>query len=241
MKTEADIIKDAIDLWQDDMDKEAIELLMSCNLEINAEANTIIGQIYLGAEKGRSNIKKALKQGIEYLERGLNLGDSEAGRILANEFYLGGKPNFEKAERFWLKALELDDELAAFELANFYYSERNDKILDAIAIYKELIKKDEFVQNCFTKLGRIFLKGKGVKPNADYAKKYLKKGANYGSAVCYRDLAFEYYQGKLLGMDKDEAIKYMKMYHDASEDKFNKEQARLIIEAMKADKDLFRN
>lgn len=106
-------------------------------------------------------------------------------------------------------------ELAAFELANFYYHERNERILDAIAIYTELIKKKEFVQNCFTKLGRIFLKGLGVKSNAEYAKEYLKKGGKSGSPVCYRDLAFEYYQGKLLGVIKDEAIKYMTMYGDS--------------------------
>lgn len=153
----------AIKLWQNDQDSEAIEVLGTDALINNAEANLLIGQIYIGAERGVSNIKRDIKKGIEFLNKSMSLGNSEAALELARLYYFGNgvKQNHKSAEQYWTRSYELGNELAGFELANYYFDDCQEKIEISIEIYKDLIRRNEFKGNCFSKLSKIYASGLG--------------------------------------------------------------------------------
>lgn len=239
MKTEKDLINEAIDLWQENKDKEAIAILELCNLETNAEANTLIGQIYLDAEKGVSNMKRSVKKAISYLEQGLKLGDAEAGLELANEYYHRDKPNFKKAEAFWNKSYALGNSQAGYELANFFVDHNPQQIEKAISIFKTLIDHNDWIGSSHLKLGRIYWNGIGIDPNPELALEHLTKAAEHHSSVAYRDLAFACYTGAQIPQNLDKALKYMELYASSSNSEFEKAQAELIMDAMKEGKQLF--
>ncbi len=115
------VINKAVRLWQNDQDRKAIELLQSLDLDQNAEANRLIGQIYIGAERGVSDIKRDTKKGIEFLSKALSLGNSEAALDLGNLYYYGNgvKESRKKAEQYWKQSYELGNENAGFALANY--------------------------------------------------------------------------------------------------------------------------
>ncbi len=227
-----DIIDQATKLWQLDHDKEAIELLESLNLEVNAEANTLIGQIYTGAERGISNIKKDVKKGIQFLQMGLNLGDSEAGLELADIYYIGNgvKESNKKAVEYWRLSHTLGNESAGFQLANFYYDNLNEKIDDAIQIYKELIERHEFEENSYYKLSRIYEKGiGGIIPNLELSIEYMEKGAELGHVHCCMNLGLRYYKGEGVTQNIKKSIEIVERVRDHE---FFKEEVNAILDKM---------
>lgn len=210
-----DKIETATDLWQVGKDKEAIELLESLNLDDNenAIANTLIGKILTGVIKGESNIKKDTKRGIKYLEKGLLLGDPNAGLELADIYFYGNgvRENEKKAEKYWKTSYELGDELAGFQLANFYYNSSNEKINSAIKIYEDLISRNEFIENSCYKLYRIYEKGMGgITIQKDLSLKYLEQGANLFHVGCCMNLGLKFYKGEDVLQNKDKAIEIVK-------------------------------
>lgn len=226
---ETDIINKAVKLWQLDQDKEAVELLKSLNLEINAQANTLIGKILTGAERGISNIKKDTVNGLAHLKMGLKLGDSEAGLKLAEIFYFGEgvRKNYKKAEEYWKLSYSLGNELAGFELANFYYDDLQEKITEAIKIFYELIEKKEFEENCYYKLFKIFEKGIGeIESNKELSLKYLEKGAINSHVNCCMTLGLKYYRGDGIKQDVNKAIEIVER---VKENEFFKEEVNVIL------------
>ncbi len=229
---ETKTIDKATELWQLDKDKEAIEVLKSLNLEINAKANTLIGKILIGAERGISNIKKDTVNGIAHLKLGLKLGDSEAGLELAKIFYFGKgvRKSDKKAEEYWTLSYKLGDELAGFELANFYYDDLHGKITEAIKIFNELIEKKEFEENCYYKLFKIFEKGiGGIEPNKELSLKYLEKGATKSHVGSCMTLGLKYYRGDGIKQDIKKAIEIVERVREAE---FFKEEVNVILSKM---------
>lgn len=227
-----DIIDKAIELWRSNLDKEAIDLLESLNLEVNAKANTIIGKIYVNADPEISNIKKDYKKGKQFLLAGLKLCDADAGIELADMYYRGNgvKKNNKKAEEFWRLAYNLGDELGGFELANFYYDELNEKISDAIQIYKSLLEKGEFEENCYYKLYTIYERGIGdTIQNRELAIYYLEKGAEKGNINCCMNLGLKYYRGDGVIQDINKAIEIVER---ARNNEFFKKEVDIILDKM---------
>lgn len=227
-----EIIDKATELWQDDNEKKAIELLETIDLDNNAEANTLIGQMYIGAERGISNIKRDVKKGIQFLQNGLALGDAEAGMELADLYYLGEdvKENYKKAEKYWVESWELGEEKAGFELANYYYDEFNEKISEAINIYEQLIDRNEFVGNCNSKLSKIYEKGiGGITPDPDKSLKYLEEGAKDSHIHCCMNLGLKYYRGD--GVKKD-IVKAIELVEKVKDDELFKQEVEVLLNKM---------
>lgn len=227
-----EIIDKATELWQDDNEKKAIELLETIDLDNNAEANTLIGQMYIGAERGISNIKRDVKKGIQFLQNGLALGDAEAGMELADLYYLGEgvKENYKKAEKYWVESWELGEEKAGFELANYYYDEFNEKISEAINIYEQLIDRNEFVGNCNAKLSKIYEKGiGGITPDPDKSLKYLEEGAKDSHIHCCMNLGLKYYRGD--GVKKD-IVKAIELVEKVKDDELFKQEVEVLLNKM---------
>lgn len=230
-------IDKAIEFWQNDDEKQAIKLLELIDLEKNAEANTLIGQMYIGAERGVSNIKKNVKKGIQFLQKGLILGDAEAGIELANLYYLGEgvKENHKKAEKYWIASWGLGEERAGFELANFYYDEHNEKINEAINIYEKLISKSEFVGDCNSKLSKIYEKGIGkITPDPARSLSYLEAGTKDSHLYCCMTLGLKYYRGDGVEKDISKAIELVERVKD--NDLFEQEVRTLLDKMIKNEK-----
>lgn len=227
-----ELINKAIKLWQDGCDKQAIEILEKIDLEQHGEANTLLGQIYIGAERGVSNIKKDVHKGKKYLEKGLSLGDGEAGLSLATIFYFGDgiKKDFKRAEECWMQSWKLGEEEAGFALANYYFDDFNDKIHEAIEIYSTLNQRKEFVGNCNFKLSKIFAKGiGGVTIDIDKTIKYLIEGVKVNHFNCLMDLALRYYRADGVEKNIQEAID---LVEKATKDEFFGDTAELILRKM---------
>lgn len=234
-----DKIEMATDLWQVGKDKEAIELLESLNLDDhkNAPANTLIGKILNGAIVGESNIKKDTKKGIKHLEKGLLLGDPNAGLELADIYFYGNgvRENEKKAENYLKTSYELGDELAGFQLANFYYDISNEKINNAIKIYEDLISRNEFVENSCYKLYRIYEKGMGgITIQKELSLKYLEQGANLFHVSCCMNLGLKFYRGEDVIQNKDKAIEIVKRVKN--HEFFAKEVSVLLTKMMNDEK-----
>jgi len=197
-----EIIEKAKVLWKDNNEIEAIALLINITNK-SGPANTLIGNMYSCAQKGLSNIKRDYKKAREYYKKSVELKDSEGAIELGKLYFFGDgvKQNYNKAEEYWEIAYNLGDELGAFELANYYYDYKNGKIDKAINIYKELITKNEFVENSLLKLSRIYGRGISIETNSDLELRYLKEGVKYKDFNCCSDLAFKYFNGN--GVDKD--------------------------------------
>lgn len=188
--------------------------------------------MYVGAEKGISNIMKNIKKGIDFLEKGLKLGDAEAGLELADLYYLGEdvKENHKKAVKYWSESWELGEELAGFKLANFYYDEFKEKINEAINIYEQLISRNEFVGNCNSKLSKIYEKGiGGITPDPVKYLMYLEAGAQDSHIHCCMNLGLKYYRGNGVKKDISKAIEFVERVKD--NDLF-KQEVRALLDKM---------
>lgn len=224
-------VEKATILWRRHKDKEAISLLNSLDLANDGPANHLIGKIYLYAEKGVSNIKRSVREGKVHLEKALALGVPEAGLALADLYFYGYgvKVNQIKAEEYWGQSVKLGSELAAFELANYYYDVAPQKIEEAIRLYKWLIAKNEFVGSSYYKLSLIYKKGIGVPADLALSLEYLEQGAKDKHVHCCMNLALSYYRGDCVKADKQKAIALAKIA--SLDDLFHKE-ANLVLSKM---------
>lgn len=226
------IIESAKKLWREDKDKEAIELLSTVDLETNGNANKLIGEIYLNATKGSSNIKRSIRSGRKYLEKALQLGIAEAGLELADLYYLGEgvKQNYSNAVKYWKLASDLGCELSAFKLANFYYDHEPDNIEEAIKLYKQLISSGEFIGNSSYKLSRIYGTAQYGMQKPELKLEYLHEGAKAGHIHCCMELALKYYRGD--GIVKDR-VKAIALTEKACENDLFKKEAEVVRDKMK--------
>ncbi|MBK9765314.1 MAG: sel1 repeat family protein, partial [Flavobacteriales bacterium] len=175
----------------------------------NAEANRLIGQIYIGAERGVSDIKRDTKKGIEFLSKALSLGNSEAALDLGNLYYYGNgvKESRKKAEQYWKQSYELGNENAGFALANYYYDHSPENSQRTIEIMKDLIIRNEYKGNCCSKLSKIYASGHGpISPDQKLALFYMEQGAFEGHVHCCMNLGLKYYRGDGVPQDREKAI-----------------------------------
>lgn len=227
-----EIIEKARKLWQDGKEKEAIEILLTEDIDNNGQANTMIGEMYSCAQRGQSNIKRDYKKARQYFEKGLQLGYAKAGLELGKFYYFGDgvKKNYKKAEEYWARSFSLGSELAGFELANFYYDDLPKKIEEAIKIYKELIAINEFVGNCYSKLSNIYEKGMGgISPNEALSLEYMEKGANEGHIHCCMNLGLKYYRGDGVPQNRKTAIEIVERVKN---DDLFKREVNVLLDKM---------
>jgi TPR repeat protein len=212
-----------------DENENAISILESPDLADCADAMLLLGQIYNGTSKSQGGVSRSIPNARKCWLKALELGNSEAALELGNLYYFD-KINHKKAEEYWLFAAEAGNELAAFKLVDFYYDHRNDRINKAIELCHWLISKNEFVGNCYLKLGRIYYRGKGVPRDVAQARIWLEKGAALGHGNSCMDLALMYYLGE--GVEKDVA-KAIFLVETAAKTDWLNDTASLVAEKMR--------
>jgi len=225
-------LKKALKLYQLDKNKDAIAILESEVFFENPDALSLLGDIYYSTSKSCGGVSRSLSKARKYWLKASSLDNVSATRELASMYYFGEgvKPNNKKAEHYWQKAADIGDALAKFNLANFYYDEAHDKIDRAIVLYNDLIGQQEFVENCYLKLGRIFYRGLGVERDAQKAFDWLSKGAKIEHGLCCMDLSLMYYRGEATKKDKSKAIS---LVMTASQTDWLKEDAIAVAELMR--------
>lgn len=212
-----------------DENQKAIEILESPDLAENANALLLLGQIYNGTTKSCGGVARSMPNARKCWLKALELGNSEAAWELGKLYYFD-KNNRKKAEEFWLAAADMGNELAAFDLVNLYYDHLNEKIHKAIELCHWLIDKNEFVDSCCVKLGRIYYRGKGVPRDVDQARVWLEKGAALDNGNACMDLALMCYLGE--GVEKDVA-KAISLVEKAGKTEWLKDTAPVIAEKMR--------
>lgn len=225
-------VKRALELFREDENQEAIEILEAEDLQANADALLLLGQIYNATSKSSGGVSRNTSKARQYWLKAFELGNTEAARELADMYYFGEgvKENYRKAEYYWKSAAVAGDEIAQFELANYYYDYVPDKINNAIELYKLLIDRDEFVGNSCLKLGRIYYRGIGVPRDTDKAFYWLTKGAELGDGNSCMDLAYIYYRGDGTEKNVDKAIALVEA---AGQTEWLKDDAPQIAELMR--------
>lgn len=208
MSTNKNQIKKALHFHRLDEDIDAIEILESDKLAEVGDAQLLLGQIYYRAHKSMTGVSRSYPKSRKHLLKALELGNSEAANELADMYYYayGVKENYKKAEFYWQQAASAGNEMAQFDLANYYYDHLNEKIDEAIKLYKTLIKKDEFTGNSYLKLGRIYYRGLGVNKDVNEAISWLTKGVEVVDGNSCMDLAYIYYRGDDVEKDVEKAI-----------------------------------
>ena len=208
MTTNKKQIKKALHFHQLDEDVKAIEILESDELAEVGEAQLLLGQIYYRAHKSMTGVSRSYPKSRKYLLKALELGSSEAANELADMYYFGFgvKENYKKAEFYWQQAADAGNEMGQFDLANYYYDHLHEKIDEAISLYKDLIKKNEFTGNSYLKLGRIYYRGLGIDKDVNEAISWLTKGVEVVDGNSCMDLAYIYYQGEDVEKDVEKAI-----------------------------------
>lgn len=195
-------------LFRLDRVTEAISILEAEEFEKNAKALLLLGYIYDGTSKARGGVSRNPSKSRACWKKAFELGCPDAARELAGVYYYaqGVKENYDKAEFYWLAAANSGDDLAQFELANFYYDDRPEKIDVAIDLYKGFIKLDEYVGISCLKLGRIYHRGIGVPKNVQEAVRWFNLGVQVVDGNCCMDLAYMYYKGEEVEKDVEKAI-----------------------------------
>jgi len=208
MKKNKKQIKEALHFHRLDEDIKAIAILESDELSEDGDAQLLLGQIYYRAHKAMTGVSRSYPKSRKHLLKALELGNTEAAGELADMYYFGFgvKENYKKAEFYWQQGADADNGMAQFDLANFYYDHLNEKIDDAIILYKTLIKKNEFTGNSYLKLGRIYYRGLGVDKDVNEALSWLNKGVEVEDGNSCMDLAYIYYWGEDVEKDVEKAI-----------------------------------
>lgn len=232
MSDKAQEIQKALKHHQRSEDKAAIAILESAHLEDDADALLLLGRIYFSAEKSKTGVSLSLAKARKCWQRSDAQGNSEASRELADLYNLGigVKVDFERAESYWRKAADAGDEVAMFDLANYYYDHQDDKIELTIDLCRRLIDRGEFVGNCCLLMGRIYSRGKGVPRDPGKAITWLERGAALGHGNSCMDLAMMYYRGE--GGAKDVA-RAIQLVETAGKEKLFSDEAPVIVKAMR--------
>lgn len=201
-------IKEALHHHRLDEDLKAIEILELDELAEDGDAQLLLGQIYYRAHKAMTGVSRSYPKSRKHLLKALELGNTEAANELADMYYFGFgvKENYKKAESYWMQAAAADNEMGQFDLANYYYDHLNEKIDEAIKLYKALIDKNEFIENSYLKLGRIYYRGLGVDKDVNEGIFWLVKGVEAGDGNSCMDLAYIYYLGEDVVKDVEKAI-----------------------------------
>lgn len=229
-KQQKRLVEEARRYYQLDENQKAISLLESSELAEDADALLLLGQIHNGTSESCGGVRRSIPNAKKCWLKSLELGNSEAALELGRLNY-SDKKNHKKAEEFWLIAADMENVLAAFELVNYYYNHRNDKIDKAIKLCHWLIEKNEFVGNCYLTLGRIYYRGIGVPRDVAQALHWLEKGVSVDHGNSCLDLAWMYYLGE--GVEKN-VSKAISLVEKAGQTEWLRDAAPLIVEKMRS-------
>lgn len=189
------IFEQAQSAWRAQEDRRAIEILSIPELEEDAEALCLIGEIYDCADKRTSGLARSTKKARAYWLRAMALGSGEAAHELGSHYHLGEgvQPNQKKAESYWKIGIELGDPRCHWQMADLCYDAAVEgaveRIEDAIDLCQRLIDMGEYVGQSLNQLGKIHHRGIGVVADEAIAKRYWRKGVKLKHPGCCWELA----------------------------------------------------
>jgi TPR repeat protein len=235
MKT---LIEKAIYYNRLDQAVKAVEILTQPCLKNNTEALHLIGQIYLLAEKGFSDIKKDIKKTIEYWEKAIELKHSESAYELGKIYNTGYgvKVNLNRAEKYFKLGFEFKTEFYEFcglELIELYID--INELEKSIEICNKLIIEKMLLGNCYYKLYRIYSTPNTPLYNIDLSIHYLKCGFEQGHVASCMKLANHLTKGKYIEKNINKAITVLGRILENNENDLFFKEAIEKIELLKKD------
>ena len=115
--------------------KKAFEFAKKSSSKNNSSGLNLLGVLYQYGEGVEKNELEALK----YYKEAANFNNTKAMKNLGKIYFLGGEritKDYGKAEKWFLKAYELGDTTASYDIAQFYASTEIKQCEKAIHYYK---------------------------------------------------------------------------------------------------------
>lgn len=213
MKSRFGLLKEARKYYRKLDYPQAVEILDTEFFKDDAIAHFMLGQIYTYGNKRETNLRSDVRKAMNHFKRSSELGYDEASYEVARNYYFGTgvKQSYNMAAKFYIKAIEQGHIIAKYYLADLYIDHFPDKILDAIALLKEVIQDKEYESHACLKLGRLYQRGKGVEQDYPKAREWFEKGLEYDSYNCSMDLSYLYFYGLGVNKDLNKALVYVEM------------------------------
>ena len=222
------LLKKARKYYRDLDYPKALEILDTEFFKDDAIAHFILAQMYTYGNKRDTGLKRDTKLAMKHYKRSSELGYAEASYEVANNYELGDgvKQSNNKAVEYYLLAIEQGHIVSKYYLADMYLDHYPEKITDATSLLEEVISDGEYEGLACAKLGKLYLRGKGVTQDYIKAMQWFEKGESYQHSSCFMELSYMYFNG--LGVDKDlqRALEYVEK---AGEDHIAYEDAKEAI------------
>lgn len=213
----------ANDLYLDEKDNAAIQLIESVNWLESLDLLVLYGQILLNPSRGKSK-KEKLKKGIESLEKALEMGSTDAAEELGDLYFYSDhliKQDIPKAISCWEKGYGLGSVLCVNELLKYYkdYDELSYNKIIELATF--LTKDDIFKTTGFFNLGKVYMNPEFEVFNVELALKYYNKACELGSEIACMKMMELYYNGNdFIAKDIAKSFEYCKKASKSSENGF---------------------
>lgn len=213
------------DLYSDEKDKEAINLIESVDYEEDGKLLLLYSEILLNPSKGKPK-KKLVKKGILLLEKAMELGMEDAayelGQIYAyyDEYV---EEDLAKAEKYWIKGVELGSILSTNELLALYEDSKFNNFDRQIELSKILIEDDTLMGIGYKSLGRIYLNPNFKEHNIQEGIRYYETACEKGKFSACMKLMEIYYLGVAVPKDLSKSLRYCLKGKEKDDGKFSTE------------------
>lgn len=208
---------------------KAVEILDTDFFKCDAIAHFILGEIYTYANKPDTKMRSDLRKAMMHFKKSSELGYKEASHEVARNYEMGSgvKTSYNMASKYYLKAIEQGHIVAKYDLADIYIDYFPEKTPEAICLLEEIIADKEYESLACLKLGKLYLRGTGVKKDYQKAKQWFEQGLEYNSYNCSMELSYLYFYG--LGVEKD-LNKALELVEQAGEEHILYEEMKDAIE-----------
>ncbi|MBQ7502617.1 SEL1-like repeat protein [bacterium] len=216
--------------------QEAAKLYAKSAEKNNAEAQCLLGCMYLKGEGTEKNAAKA----VDLLEAANALNYSEAALKLGNisRYGLNGELDTAKALEYYTKAAEAGNAEGQYRLAEMYFKGQGAGVDKAkAALFYEKAALQDHVEALIA-VGNMYFSGNGVEKDVSKAAGFFAKAAEKGSADAQFKLAEIYYFGKGIPQDKAKAAELYARAADSGSLRAALMAGKIYLEGDGADKDL---
>lgn len=220
------IYDDAYDLYLDENDDAAINLIESTDWTNSLELLVLYGQIILNPS-GRIS-KRSIKKGVNSLIKALEMGSMDAAEELGSLYFYSDelvKQNISKALDYWNRGYNLGSVHCANELLNYYkdYDELNFNKIIEFATF--LTKDDVLNKTGYFNLGKVHLNQAFEGRDSDLAVQYFDKACSLGSEIaCMKIMEIYYYGNNNLSKDLIKSLKYCEKASKSTEHSLFREE-----------------
>ncbi|NMM47939.1 tetratricopeptide repeat protein [Marinigracilibium pacificum] len=169
------------------------------------------------------------------LRQAAEAGHPEAAAELADYYSFQDDMDIEEVIKWRKKSVELGDEDEKYELADFIIDYKPSDHQLAVKMLEELTEFDRFADRAYLKLSKLYINDEYGIEDHDKAIEYVNKAVSLGNFVAKADLAFYYFNGLGVEMDKEKALKLLIEANDEARKKMGEEPWNEVIEQIKSE------